>query len=216
MYVHGIRKLFDFPGYVVARISMAADLLQVNLRRDGRCRLPCPTCGASMGRKRVVLQTARDLPLGTAMQVVIVYEAIQGRCPACRRCATVRPPGIDPYARATRRLKEFVSRLARHIPLVRIREVVGIDDATAFRWDKAVLRQRLPEPDLENLRLLLIDEKSVRKGHGYVTLVMNGETGELLHMAEGKKKQSLQAFFDKLSKDQKKGIVAVAVDRAGA
>jgi len=216
MYVRGIRKLFHFPGYVVAKISMTSDLVQVNLRRDKRRRLVCPTCGATMGRNRAVVQTARDLPLGTAWTVVLVYDAIQGRCAACGAVATVRPPGIDPHAKATRRFKEFVSRLARHMPLVRIRDVIGIDDATAFRWDKAILRETLPEPDLDNLRVLLIDEKAVRKHHGYVTLVMNGQTGELLHLAEGKKKASLQSFFDKLTDQQKQRIVAVGMDRAGA
>jgi transposase len=95
-------------------------------------------------------------------------------------------------------------------------EVAGIDDATAYRWDKAVLERKLPAPNLDDLRILLIDEKAVRKHHGYVTLVMNGITGELLYLAEGKKKQSLQGFFDKLSKAQKASIVAVGMDRAGA
>ena len=216
MYVHGIRALFPFQGYVVSRITMGADLVQVDLRRDKRFRLVCPGCGGTMGRSRTKLQTARDLPLGTAVLVVLVYEAIQGRCSTCGGYATIHPPGIDPHAKATRRLKEFVSRLARSMPLLHIRDVVGVDDVTAMRWDKAVLIDKLPQPDLDNLRLLLIDEKSVRKRHGYVTLVMNGATGELLHMAEGKKKASLQSFFDKLSDEQKKRIVAVAIDRNGA
>lgn len=169
-----------------------------------------------MGRNRVKLQTARDLPLGTALRVVLVYEAIQGRCSACGCYATIHPPGIDDHARATRRLQEFVSRLARVLPLSHIEEVVPVDDVTAFRWDKAILTQTLPEPDLDNLRVLLVDEKAIRKHHGYVTLVMNGQTGELLHMAEGKKKASLQSFFDKLSPEQKQRIVAVGMDRAGA
>jgi len=117
MYVHGIRKLFRFPGHVVAKISMTDDLAQVNLRRDRRCRLACPACGATMGCNRVKLQTARDLPLGTALRVVLVYEAVQGRCSACGGYATIHPPGIDDHARATRRLQEFVSRLARFLPL---------------------------------------------------------------------------------------------------
>jgi transposase len=111
---------------------------------------------------------------------------------------------------------EFVSCLARHLPLSHVKEIVPVDDATAFRWDKAILQRNLPEPKLDDLRVLLIDEKAVRKRHGYVTLVMNGQNGELLHMAEGKKKESLQSFFDKLSDEQKKGIVAVGMDRAGA
>jgi len=216
MYVHGIRKLFRFPGYVVAKISMTCDLAQVNLRRDKRCRLACPVCGTTMGRNRVKLQTARDLPLGAALRVVLIYEAVQARCSSCGSCATIHPPGIDDHARATRRLQEFVSRLARFLPLSHIEEAVPIDDATAFRWDKAILNQALPPADLDNLRILLIDEKAIRKRHGYVTLVMNGQTGELLHMAEGKKKASLQSFFDKLSQEQKQRIVAVAMDRAGA
>jgi hypothetical protein len=39
-------------------------------------------------------------------------------------------------------------------------------------------RQALPPSDLEELRVLLIDEKVVRKHHGYVTLVMNGIAGD--------------------------------------
>jgi transposase len=216
MYVHGIRALFVFEGYVVSKITMSGDLVQVNLRRDGRYRLSCPGCGGRMNGHRTLIQTARDLPLGTALQVILTYPAIQGRCKACGGFSTIRPGGIDDHARATRRLMEFVSRLARHLPLSHVKEVVGIDDATAFRWDLAVLRRNLPPPKLDGLRILLIDEKSVRRGHGYVTLVMNGATGELLHMAEGKKKESLQGFFDKLRKAQKASIVAVGMDRAGA
>ena len=216
MYVKGIRSLFRFPGYVVSSISMSADLVQVNLRRDRRYGLRCPACGATMGSNRAKLQTARDLPLGPARIVLLVYEAVQGHCSACGAWATIHPPGIDDHARATRRLMDFVSRLARHLPLSSVLEVVGVDDATAYRWDKAVLERKLPPPNLDDLRILLIDEKAVRKHHGYVTLVMNGITGELLYMAEGKKKESLQGFFDKLSDKQKATIVAVGMDRAGA
>lgn len=216
MYVRGIRSLFHFVGYVVSKISMASDLVQVNLRRDGRRRLACPVCGATMATSRTKLQTARDLPMGLSMRVLLVYEAIQGCCSACGSWCTIHPPGIDAHARATRRLMEFVSRLARFLPLSHIREVVPVDDATAFRWDRAMLQQNLPPPDLDGLRVLLIDEKAVRSHHGYVTLVMNGLTGELLYLAEGKKKESLQGFFDQLNPRQKASIEAVGMDRAGA
>ena len=36
MYVHGIRALFRFEGYVVQKITMSSGIVQVNLRRDGR------------------------------------------------------------------------------------------------------------------------------------------------------------------------------------
>lgn len=216
MYVRGIRSLFSFEGYIVQKITMAAEVAQIFLRRDRRYRLACPGCGATMACNRTKTQTARDLPLGTARWVVLTYPAIQGRCGGCGSLATIHPPGIDPHAKATRRLMHFVCRLARHLPLRHVPEIVPISESTAGRWDRKVLQEHLPKPNMENLRILLIDEKAVRKRHGYVTLVMNGENGELLHMAEGKKKESLQSFFDKLSDERKKGIMAVAMDRAGA
>jgi len=35
MYVHGIRGLFAFEGYVARKITMSGDLVPANLRRDG-------------------------------------------------------------------------------------------------------------------------------------------------------------------------------------
>jgi len=216
MYVHGIRRLFDFPGYVIEKITIGPGIGQVILRRDGRRRLACPHCGGTMAVNRRLAQTARDMPLGPATRVVLSYPAIQGRCRHCRRTATIHPPGIRPKARATDRLMRYACRLARSMALVDVGELLGVSHATAYRWDRAVLAEGLPPPKLDGLRTLLVDEKAVRRRHGYVTLVMNGENGELLYMAEGKKKESLEGFFEMLSPAQAAGIVAVAMDRAGA
>lgn len=195
---------------------MDRQAVYVSLRRDGRTRLVCPACGASMAVNREVGQIARDLPMGTAVTVILNYPSIQGRCPRCRTTATIHPPGIEPHARATTRLMNFLCRLARSMTLTDAAELLGTSASTAYRWDKATLQRDLPPADLDNLRILLIDEKAVRRRHGYVTLVMNGETGDLLHMAEGRKKQALESFFDKLSPTQAAGIVAVAMDRLGS
>ncbi|MFT6861948.1 MAG: hypothetical protein ACJAVK_000501, partial [Akkermansiaceae bacterium] len=53
-------------------------------------------------------------------------------------------------------------------------------------------------------------------GHNYVTIVLNGDTGELLYMAEGKKREVLDRFFEQLSPEQKGRIEAVGIDRSGA
>jgi transposase len=61
----------------------------------------------------------------------------------------------------------------------------------------------------------MVDEKAVRNHHGYVTFVLNAATGEPLHCAEGKRKESLEAFFRKLTPAQLGSIRAVCMDRAG-
>jgi transposase len=109
-----------------------------------------------------------------------------------------------------------VSSWAAACPISAVAERFRISEATVRRYDQAVLEHDLPEPCLDGIDALLVDEKSVRKGHGYVTVVINARTGELLHMDEGKKKESLVSFFDKLTMEQKSSIKAVCIDRNGA
>lgn len=110
---------------------------------------------------------------------------------------------------------QTVSMMARYVPLNRIGAFTGVPASTAWRYDKDVLEAELPPPDFDNIRAILIDEKSVRRGHAYVTLVLNADTGELLHMEEGRKKASLESFFEKLTTIQKSSIEAVCIDRNG-
>ena len=47
----------------------------------------------------------------------------------------------------------------------------------------------------QKCRVLLIDETSIRKRHRYVTVILNGDTGELLAMFPERSKASLSRFF---------------------
>jgi transposase len=158
-----------------------------------------------------------DLPLGPLPCVRLCFDAIIGLCRRCGREHTVMPEGIEPNAQATWRLREWVSGLCRELSATAAARLLGfISPATAWRWDKQVLEQTLPPPRLDGLRVLLIDEKSVGRGHDYVTLVLNADNGELLHMATGRKKEALEAFFARLSDAQRASIEAVCMDRLGS
>ena len=102
------------------------------------------------------------------------------------------------------------------MPIRKVSKLLNVVDTRLRRWDKAVLKEHLGEIYLDDLRVLLVDEKAIGKGHDYITTVLNGENGELLHVHEGKKRDSLKAFFDKLSDAQKATIKVVCMDRGGA
>lgn len=216
MRIRGLIRLFPFVGYRVVEVIFAPDVVQVNLDVDRRYRLACPQCGATMGVNRTSLHIARDLPLGSARSVMVHYPARQGRCRRCGTVATIHPPGIDSRRRATVRLMRYAAALAVHMAVTAVAQFIPVSDDALRRWDKHVLAGLLEPPDLDNLRLLMVDEKAIGKGHQYVTVVLNGETGELLHLKEGRKKKTLKAFFDTLTDEQKATIQAVCVDRLGA
>lgn len=215
MQLHGIRGLYAFPGWVVEHINLDLLVGMVRLRRDKRCSLGQCSCGGRFSESRRRWQTARDLPLGPVLLVEIHYEVIQGRCGRCRGYATFCPPGIDLQPKATRRLMQFVSDLCRYMPLEQVANVLGLSAKTAMRWDRQVLHDSLPEPDLDNLQILLVDEKKLGRGP-FATFVMNGVTGELLYMEQGSKGEALEHFIDQLSHEQQQRIVAAAIDRDGS
>lgn len=211
-----LRCLYDFPGWVIQEMKVLPEVAVIKLHRDKRLTIYCPHCIRKAGLNRKVSQTAYDLPIGPVSLVMIHYEAVQGYCNHCKGHFTLHPPGVESYAHATRRLMHYVCKLCRFMPADKVPLFLPISASTARRWDKRVLVKHLPQPDLDDLRVLLIDEKSIGSGHSYMTVVMNGDSGEILHLAEGKKKTSLESFFQKLSHRQINKITAVGIDRAGA
>jgi transposase len=164
---------------------------------------------------RKTRQSSMDLPLGPASFVEVVYEAVQGYCRHCRRYQTVRSLQIVEQHTATLRLMRHISLLCRWLPVQSVCDLVPVPPMTAYRYDRYILQSELPAPKLDGIEALLIDEKHLGRA-GFVTLVLNARTGELLWLAEGRGKDALDGFFSKLTTAQKAGIAAVGIDRSGA
>jgi transposase len=62
------------------------------------------------------------------------------------------------------------------------------------------------------IRRLGVDEKAVAKRHQYVTSVCDLDRATVEYVADDRKKSSLDAYYDSLSKKQLRGIRAVAMD----
>ena len=213
-----LRPMFTFSGWIIENIDFDWETLQafVNLRIDGRKQhFKCSHCGSSMGTMRTSERVVQDLPIGV-LSTHLLFTAFQGRCAHCKTIETVTLPGLSPNAQATERLKTHVSHLCRYMPCDKIPEFINISGGTARRWDKEVLMKTLPSPTLDDLRALLIDEKSIGKGHNYLTVVLNEDTGETLFLGEGKKKETLDQFLSSLTEEQKASIQCVGIDRGGS
>ena len=210
--------MLSFSGWIIDRIDIdwKVSLATVFLRRDGRVQQQkCSQCDHPMGKMRENERTVLDLPLGT-LDVQLHFTVYQGRCSRCQHIETITPPGLSPKSQATDRLKQHVSHLCRYMPCNKIPQFIPISHHTARRWDKEVLMKTLPEPDLDNIRALLIDEKTIGKGHHYLTVVLNADTGETLFLGEGKRKATLDQFLKSLSPEQKERIECVGIDRGGS
>lgn len=74
------------------------------------------------------------------------------------------------------------------------------------------------EPDVgkrfDGLRKIGIDETSYRKGHSYVTTVVNHETNTVIWACEGHGKEVVDRFFKELTPEQRASIEVVTGDGA--
>jgi transposase len=210
------KALAPFKGYVVTALSFEEVGAQINLEFDKRSGPRCPNCHLSLPRNKVGRRAVMDCPMPHGPVVMLTFPTVQGFCQGCLSFLTTCPEEVHPSCHATWRLMRSVSAWAAMATNREVALMFEISDNTVRRYDKIVLKADTPPPMLDGLTKLLIDEKAVRKGHGYVTVILNGENGELLHMAEGKKKESVESFFEQLTEEQRAGIVAVGIDRAGA
>ena len=68
---------------------------------------------------------------------------------------------------------------------------------------------------LAGLRRIGIDEISYKKGHKYLTVIVDHDTGRLVWAMPGNTTATLNAFFDALGEDRCKQITHVTADGAG-
>lgn len=215
MKIKNLKALFRFEGYIAKELNTDGSSVEVKIDFDGRIKPRCPNCNCVLKRNKTGQGTAMDLPLGCVNVVYITYPRVQDRCENCRTYVTTRPKEIHPTKDVSWRFMKMVSTWIDVAPISAVADMFSISESTARRYDKAYLETVCPKTDLDNIRALLVDEKHLGK-HGYVTIVINADTGELLHFSRGKKKDSLDRFWVKLNREQKESIEVVGIDRSGA
>ena len=110
-------------------------------------------------------------------------------------------------------------RLARGLvadaKVMSIRSVVrrhGLDwhliQALVTSWSALVAGHRRSR----RCRVLLVDETSMRKRHRYVTVIQDGETGQILAMVEHRNAEALKAFFVEQGPRWCRGVQVVVSD----
>ena len=124
-----------------------------------------------------------------------------------------------PWARhhvgVTRRFEDQVAWLAVHASQKAITELMRI----AWRTVGAVVQRvsddaRARLDPLEGLVRIGIDEISYRKGHRYLTVVVDHDTGRLVWAAPGRNKATVNDFFNELGPSRTLKIRLVSADAA--
>jgi transposase len=185
----------------------------VRLEPDLRYRARCGGCG---GPARSVHSKARkfvrDLDFGDC-RVQLQIEHRKVYCDACRGVRVERLDFVDTSQRVTHRLGAYAAELCRlGLPVVRVADHLGLDPKTVKHFEKTVLNAKFGATDYTGLKHLAIDEIAVKKGHSYMTIVLDYDTGRVVWAGVGRQITTLDGFFENMPEESRLGIEAVAVD----
>ncbi len=136
----------------------------------------------------------------------------------CLRCGHLWWPTL-PFMDGKHRYVRSFALTA--LDLLKFGTIRSVAEYLAVGWDlvKQIHKERLSllyrSVPLHKVKYLGIDEFSIRKGHEYMTIFVNIEDGRILHAVEGRSKEKIQPFIEKLSKKAKK-LTAIAMDMSGS
>jgi transposase len=211
------QRAFGLVGAVVEDVGFDddADAVIVSVRpgakargRCGRCRRRSPRYDRGEGRRRW-----RALDLGTT-RVLVEAEAPRVRC-------RIHGPTVAhvPWARHgaghTRDFDDQAAWLAVHVSKSAVVELLRV----AWRTVGAIVARVSADIDarvdrLAGLRRIGIDEIAYKRGHRYVTVVVDHDSGRLVWAAPGRDDATVELFFEHLGAERARALTHVSADMA--
>lgn len=145
-------------------------------------------------------------------QTILIAEVPRVNCPEHKVCM-IRVPWAEPGSGFTALFEALV------IDWLKEASISAVSRQLSLSWNaidgimQRAVRRGLARRDREAIcKRMGVDETAFRKRHDYVTVVTDQEQGHVIHVAQDRKKESLVAFYNGLTDQQKEAIECVSMD----
>lgn len=207
-----IRQYFPFCRVHIFDQRVTEGKSVIYARPDQRFKPVCSICkGRSDTVHKWVKRSIRDLDFGPAqVSIECIYRQI-----FCMKCGSIIVEDLEffePWKRVTKRLGRYIHELCKVLTIQDVARHLDLDWKTVKDIDKAFLEEEFGQTDYTNLTILAVDEISVRRGHTYMTVVLDYLTGRVVWMGESRRADTLMEFFDGMTEKQIQNIEAIAMD----
>lgn len=205
---------FGIVGYSYIRTDYQEGNVVFTISRK-KFSLRCPVCKS----KRIIKHGSlprwfHSLPIGRKA----TYIKTEVHRVECKECKTIRQAEIgfaDPRLTYTKALARYVLNLARFMTISDVSKHLGLSWDLIKSIQKKYLQKKYSRPNLNELERIAIDEIYVGK-RGYLTIVMDIESGAVVFVGDGKGSEALEPFWARLRRYRKVKIEAVAIDMSPA
>ena len=177
--------------------------------------LCCSECRSkNISLKGKYTRLIRSLPIGS--KPVFIELPIQRI--RCHQCDTVRQVKIkfaDERRTYSRAFERYALELSKSMTIKDVARHLRVGWDLIKEIQKRYLGKKYSKPSLKNIEQIAIDEINIGKGHNYLTVVLNLQTGAIIFVGDGKGAEALKPFWRRLN-HAKKRIKSVAIDMSPA
>jgi transposase len=215
-----IKRLLKINNIVIEDVSFETkddeEIMIINARPPSRSTQRCPKCGKRCQGYDSSQKSRRWRSLDFGSYRVYI-EAFAPRIECPRHGVLVsKVPWARHDSDYTYDFETAVTWLALHATAQDVADYFRIKWHTVGSIAQRVQKSLEDEQEnrFDNLEKIGIDETSYKKGHKYMTVIVNHETGHLIWAKKGHGKEVLAEFFEALTAEQRAGIRYVTADGA--
>ena len=215
------KKLTGVNRMVVEKVEMEENegetilVIKVRPRKKDACR--CGICGRKCGRydQGNGRRRWRAMDVGNGCKVYLESDSPRVWC--LEHGAVVQKvPWARHGAKHTRNFEDTAVWLTLYTSRKTVSEYLGISWDTVGPMVGRVEEETGPKKSrFDGLVRIGIDETSYKKGHKYLTVVINHDTNSVIWVAKGIGNEVLERFFQELTPAQRNSIKQVSGDGAG-
>ena len=174
----------------------------------------CNVCGA----KSPLYDRGCGVRSWRAVDLGVIRVELKGerRRVRCRRHGVVSEavPWARSHSEFTRDFEDMVAWLVTQASRSAVSELMRVAWRTTGTIVERVVAEAALTAPVAPLRSIGIDEKSYRRGHRYITLVVDHDQSRLVWAHEGKSAAVLNTFFDEIGPERAAAIQTVSSDAA--
>ena len=204
-----------FPGfvYVAAKLNETLNIIEIDVRPRKGSKPHCSVCHKrAPGYDLLPRRRFEFIPIW-GFAVVLLYAMRRVACKTCGIKVEEVPWGMGKHT-LTKAYMLYLAHWARKLSWLETARSFHISWEKVFQAVEYVVQWGLEHRNLQAIRAIGVDEIAVGKGHKYLTLVYQIESGckRLLWVGQERTKASFERFFTLIGKELADKIAFVCTD----
>ena len=108
----------------------------------------------------------------------------------------IMPPWSGVMSGFTMLFEALIMQMCRHTPVSQVGKILNISDRKLWSLLDSYVFKGLLQADYSTLKIIGMDETSLKKGHEYITLFVDLEEKKTIHIEEGKNHKTVLNFSE--------------------